>query len=1078
MLETPWRIELFGGLRAVAGPLEITRFRSYRTGILLAYLAHHVDRPHSREGLIEMLWPEAEPEAGQTSLRTALSSLRRQLEPPAVPPGSVLAATRSQVRLNAAAISTDTAEFEAALRTARAARTEEREAPLIRALELYRGPLLPGGYEDWILTERERLETAFLDALGALTALLAPPAEGQPTRLRQKGGRDAGIRAALEWAHHAASAAPLREEPRLELMRLYEAAGQPGPALRQYEELERALRAELDVAPSPHARAAAARLRQELAPEGAGDTQPTPGRRGKRPAPPPVPAAALPAAPAAAPVVPQPLADRLPPSLNRFFGRDHELGRLLELLAPMNDAARVVTITGPGGTGKTRLAVEAARRLNGSRGRWFVPLADLTDPRLIPGAVLDALGVPRSAGIDPMDQLAAAVGAQPGLMVLDNYEQLAPAGAPVVQSLLERLPGVTCLVTSRRRLALPGERQLPVRPLPAPDELPDVDPADPEDLLRYPSVQLFVDRAQAVCPDFQVTKGNAGAVAALCRRLEGIPLAIELAAARAQALTPAQMLERLEAREGAALLARRGGEGTRHGSLWAAIDWSYDLLTAEQRRFFARLSVFRGGCTAEAAAEVCEEPGALEYLAQLRERSLITAEEAGSGIRFRLLEALREYAFERLAPEERSALGLRHAEYFRALAEQGAAELTGPGQADWLARLQAEHDNLRAAIRWSLEAGEAGSECGLLTAAALFRFWVMRGFLSEGREHLSAVLSRAGGARTVARAKALNAAGVLAQHQGDTAQARALYEEALAICRELGERKFAASALGNLGTLAYRTSDYALAWRHLEESTAIRRELGDCWGVANNLNVQAIVASYRGDLDLADRCYGESLALFREVGDRHNTAMLLGNRASLAEKRGDDALAEVLHREALGVYREIDDREDVTLPLAGLASIACKRGDYDAARGYLEEGLTVARKSGSRPRIALLLSRMGSLALETGDPEASAAYIRESLAIYRGTGSRLDIAVLLESLAHLTALQGRARAGRLRAARLFGAAEALRERIGAAHPASERAEYEEHVAAARSGADPGAWAAAWAEGRSLSIEAAIDEALG
>ncbi len=1201
MLAEAWCIELFGALKARLGTVEITRFRSYRTGALLAYLACYRNRTHPREELIELLWPESEPEAGQMSLRTALSSLRRQLEPPGVPPGSVLVADRSQVRLNPPAFTTDVAEFEAALRSAAGAEDPaERSSQLGRAVELYQGPLLPGYYEDWVQTERERLEAAFVDAARDLVVLLA---RGED--------RPAGIRRALEVAHRAVVAAPLREGPHLALVRLYEAAGQPAVALRHYEELERLLREELDAAPSAAARAIAARLRAATLPEareqrsrGAGEQ----GRRGAReqgrrgageqegrraggqaskgaggqasrregkvegsgaPLRPPLVdplrggpplRASNPLVTALAPLPPRDAPARLPPSLNRFFGRAAEMQALLQLLQPLPpctpaspDAVRVVTLTGPGGTGKTRLALEAARRLEDGFGaaRWFVPLADLADARLIPGAVLDAMGVVRSPDSEPVDQVAALLDGRPALLVLDNFEQLAPAGTAVVLRLLQRVPELTCLVTSRRRLALPGERQVPLAPLPVPAD-PPLDssvPPDPETLFQFPSVQLFADRAQGVRPDFQVTRGNAPAVAALCERLEGIPLAIELAAARAQSLTPAQMLERLEERFD--LLARRGAVAEeRHRSLWAAIDWSYHLLTAEQQRFFARLSVFRGGCAPEAAAEVCEEPAALEYLAQLRERSLVVGEEVElpPELRFRMLESLRDYAWEQLSPEERCRLPRRHAEYFLELTRRAEPELMGPEQAAWLGQLQTEHDNLRAAIsacvalggrprgcprsgrrQGAAAGGDSGDrqrrsgpipntehripntehqtpnprmspdELALRLAASLFRFWLMRGFLTEGREHLAKVLACTAEDPTFPRAKALNSAGALAQHQGDSAAAQAYYEESLAILRQVGNPTFIAAILGNLGTLAYRKSDYRAARGLMEESTAIRREVGDQWGIANNLNVLGMIAGSEGNSSLADECYAESLSLFQELGDRHNVALVLGNQASVAMARGEDALAESLYEQALALYREMDDREDITIPLRALGEIACRRGEPEAAASYLQEGLAIARKAASRPGMAPLLATLAELALRSGDHAAAGAHLRESLTIYRDMGNRQGLSELLAAIAHLAAVRSKGRHCPQRAARLFGAAEALREQIGAARAPAERAEHERRVAAARDCGLSGpavpqsairnrgtrasgssameVWAAAWAEGRAMSVEAAVAEAL-
>ena len=350
-------------------------------------------------------------------------------------------------------------------------------------------------------------------------------------------------------------------------------------------------------------------------------------------------------------------------------------------------STRLVTLTGPGGSGKTRLALEATRQITDHTGSrflgpvCFVPLADLSDARLIPAAIAEALALPRADDAEPLGQIVAALaGLPPALLILDNFEHLVERGAPLILALLTRLPALTCLVTSRRRLSLPGERECPVPPLSVPPLfLPDA-PETPALVAQAAGVQLFVDRAQATRPDFQLTRGNAAAVAALCRSLEGIPLAIELVAARAMALTPAQMNARLVQRF-ELLTSRREDKENRHRSLWAALAWSYDLIPPPLRRFFAGLSVFRGGCTAEAAQAVCEEPSALECLTQLRERSLVIVEHEGAEPRFRLLETLREFAGEQLTEGHRERLRARHEEWFLGLAEESRSALRGPDQA-------------------------------------------------------------------------------------------------------------------------------------------------------------------------------------------------------------------------------------------------------------------------------------------------------------------------------------------------------------------------------------------------------------
>ena len=604
-MDAPWRIRLLGALRVEAGETTISRFATSRVAVLLARLAFYPQRAHSREELADLLWPEADLGAGRLNLRVAIASLRRQLEPPPISPGSILVADRSFIGLNPDAFRCDVVEFEAAwAKASRAASPLSKRDALAGAAALYGGDLLPGFYDDWIAEERERLDALHEELCAQQGELAARIPTGQPSIMATE--------SAVE------SAAP---SPRL------------------------------------------------LCP---------------------------------------PRLLRLPIQFTRFFGREQDCTHISDLLEMLD--TRLVTLTGTGGVGKTRLALETAHQITErTASRFagpmcFVPLADLSDARLIPAAIADALALARADDVEPLDQVVAALSElRPALLVLDNFEHLVKRGAPLVLSLLTRLPSLTCLVTSRRRLLLPGEREYPVSPLPVPP-LGLLDAPETPD--QVTSVQLFVDRAQAARPDFQLTRGNAAAVAALCRNLEGIPLAIELVAARAMALSPAQMNERL-AQRFEVPSSRGGDEEDHYRSLWAALAWSYELLSPSLQRFFRGLSIFQGGCTVEAAQAVCTEPRALEFLTQLRERSLVMVDHDGAAPRFRLLETLREFAGEQLSEGERAGLRARHGDYFMAQAEASRAALCGPEQAHWLERLEADNDNLRAALDAAYEDGRA-----------------------------------------------------------------------------------------------------------------------------------------------------------------------------------------------------------------------------------------------------------------------------------------------------------------------------------------------------------------------------------
>jgi predicted ATPase/DNA-binding SARP family transcriptional activator len=1194
----------------------ITRFQTQKTGVLLAYLAFNLQLPHSREVLTALLWPDDELDAARHKLRMALSSLRRQLEPPGVPAGAVIVSSRTTVQLNPEAVSTDMAEYESALQAAyRAGSNPGKARHLAEAVELYRGELLPGYYEDWMESERQRLEESYHRALAGLV-----------DHLEQMGD----LHRALDYARRAVTADPLREEAHGTVIRLLKAIGQPEAALRQYLDLERLLDEQLGSTPSAEILEVGRELRRAR-PERqnwvGGDegtrlrrlkvrqTSPSPPRiqripgdsssswplsePSSLPGDPPeglatgfpagtltflvsevVPLETPEAGKAAAQVIvedcqsllrslirgyggheiqargatlqvafgrasdalaaavagqqaaaahpwpqeavplrirmalhtgevepgeeighcstlqlavrlmqaahpgqllasdktaamlsdssklsPQPidlglyclgegavpqrlyqisypemspgefpppntspgLTSQLPLQITRFFGREAELAQLRVLLT--DPGMRLVTITGPGGQGKTRLATEVARQLleSGSALILFVPLADLAHSALVPAAILDTARLPRHPQLEPLEQLVQALSGQKALLVLDNFEHLVEEGASVVRTLLERLPKLTCLVTSRQSLAIAEEHELPLLPLGVPREA-----ESPQQLLRCESVRLFVDRAQGVRPDFQVTRANAEAVAGLCRRLEGLPLALELAAAWIGVITPAKMLARMEQRF-ELLVSRQRDAPRRHRTLQAAIDWSYQLLSPELQRFFARLSVFRGGWTLEAAEAVCMEPRALDYLDQLRRCSLVLADEPGEEPLFWMLESLQAYAAAQHGPEEQADLRRRHAEYYLTLAELAEPSLQGPDQQLWLDRLERAHHNLRAALSWARETG--ATETGLRLGGALWRFWRVRGYLSEGRKWLVEVLELAPASKsTPARARALHGAGVLACLQGDYQSARSLLVQSLAMARDQNYRQGVAEALSGLAMIAYSRGYYQAVSSLCEEALAVWRELGDQQGIARALDLLGNAALGQGDLQTARTLHEESLTLSRGLHDRHFSAACLNSFGDVARALGEYETARLLYEESLEIHREVGDKIGITGSLIGMGNVALYRGDLESA---------------------------GSL-------------FQESLRIRRELGDRRGIAECLEGLA---AVAG-GRAETEWAARLFGAAEALREGIDCPLPLSARSGHARHAQPGRIPLTVEEYFAAWREGSVTDVEQVIAAALG
>jgi predicted ATPase/class 3 adenylate cyclase len=618
----------------------------------------------------------------------------------------------------------------------------------------------------------------------------------------------------------------------------------------------------------------------------------------------------------------------LPVALSSFVGREPEIAEVERLLGQ----SRLLTLTGPGGSGKTRLALAVAGRLlpELGDGAWFVDLAPVTDPALVPAAVANALGVPEAGGRPILDGLKEHLRDRELLCVVDNFEQVAEAG-PVLEALLGAAPRLRVLVTSRVVLSLRGEQEYAVPPLPVPD--PDRLPGDLADLEALAAVRLFRERAAAASPRFALTAANAPVVAEICARLDGLPLAIELAAIRTKVLTPEQILERLKRRL-ALLTSGPRSLPERQQTLRAAIAWSYDLLTEAERRLFARLSVFTGGWTFEAAEAVCEPESfgldALDGLTSLVDKSLVRrVEPPGRPGRFSMLETIREFGLERLeALGDAEELRRRHAAWFLDLAVAAEPNLTAGDQGEWLDRCDSEHANIRAALRWAVEAGEAGR--AQAAAGALWRFWQQRGHLAEGRRWLEEVLAMPSGQEpTPSRAKALAGAGGIAWWIDQTAS-RALYSEALAIERELGDPARLAEALYNQA-FAVAGDDLEAATGLLEESLALFRQVGDEPGAAQAMVMLVVRDAVAGAWDRVIARLEETVAIWRRLGDRLNLAFCLVWLAFAVGRAGraDDARATAL--EALGLFREAGNPTGVALAFLDLAFLLTWEGRHEDA---------------------------------------------------------------------------------------------------------------------------------------------------
>jgi predicted ATPase/DNA-binding XRE family transcriptional regulator len=790
----------------------------------------------------------------------------------------------------------------------------------------------------------------------------------------------------------------------------------------------------------------------------------------------------------------------LPAPATAFLGREDALAAVRQMLS--RPAVRLLTLVGPPGIGKTRLALQLAQTVlpRYHDGVFFVELAPVTQSDLVVPRIAAALAL-RDSGPRPL--LAALqdfLRDRRLLLVLDNFEQLLEA-APLATVLLEAAPGLKVLVTSRERLHLYGEHVYPVPPL----DLPEAElAAEPESrlppverLLHYDAIRLFGERAMAARPDFVLTRDNAPLVTAICAALGGLPLAIELAAARLHDLPLETIAARLAAdghQPGAGALPLLADPArdrpARQQSLRAAIDWSHDLLDPSERMLFRRLAVFRGGCTPAAVAAVAglgdeAGSGADAGLLSLLQKSVLTPASAmpepGSDHpalpeRIAMLEGIREYAGERLdASGEGAAVRLRHAHYYLELAETAKAQLQGTEQLPWLDRLAREHDNLRAALEWACESRDAA--LALRLAGSLWKFWLMRGHLGEGRRWLGRALaldaSGAAGELQALRANALNVAGNLASASGDYGAASGLYAEALALRRTLGDPAAMASTLNNLALVMQVQGDHAAARRLHEESLDIKRALGDRWGIASTLGNLGALLQDQGEYAAAQRLHEESLAIRRELGDQGGVALALYNRGLALLLQGELDAAEACYAECLGLYETLGDRLGIANVLNNMGEVARARDDLAEARRLYEESLELSRGLGDLAGAANALGNLGSVLHRMGRSREAAMLLRQSLRQRHAANDQRGIAECLAGLAGLANSRGAPE----RAARLFGAMHRLLERTGIQLHPTDRREHDRYAAAARGALDPQAWERAFAAGRALTLEEAVAEAL-
>ena len=769
--------------------------------------------------------------------------------------------------------------------------------------------------------------------------------------------------------------------------------------------------------------------------------------------------------------------NNLPIQPTPFIGRESEVDALQRLLLQQN--VRLVTLTGPGGVGKTRLALQGAAELaeHFADGTWFVSLAPISDPELVIPAIIQTLGLREAREQSPLEHLKGALQVKQTLLLLDNFEQVVSA-APQVAELLTICPQVKVLITSREGLHVRAEREFPVPALALPDarHLPELGV-----LSQYAAVALFIERAQAVKPDFQVTNTNAPAVAEICTCLDGLPLAIELAAARVKLLPPQALLARLGQR--LPLLTRSARDvPARQQTLRKTIQWSYDLLSTQEQRVFRLLSIFVGSCTLQAIEAIAvdfvdDTTSILDAVASLIDKNLVqqTVQE-GEVVRLKLLETIREYGLEMLSSSgEMEKARQVHAAYYLALAQEAAPQLKGPQQAEWIKRLEQEHDNLHALMEWSLEPAPTGPhlEMAFQLGEALKVFWQVLGLYSEGRTFLERALTNTEDVRASVRARALITAADFSTDQSDDDRAEALYQESLVIFRELGDIRGIAFSLQVLAWIVQRKGEN-IALRHslLEESLMLNQELGDKEAIAESLYFLADTDSSQGEYARGSALFEESLALFRELGNKRGIAYCLSQSAMwLVAAMGDQVTIHARLEEGLTIHKELGNKDGMAFSFLTSGLVALSQGDADTALGLAEQSRTLWQGMGDRWHEFWSIALLGRIKAHQGDFTAARAFLEESLARARALDDHWQTAVSLEGLADVIAMQGE----EAWAARFWGAAESICEGIGIAFAPLDHAGNEHAVAVARANLGEQAFATAWTEGRSMTLEQVLAE---
>jgi predicted ATPase/DNA-binding SARP family transcriptional activator len=1024
------RVNLLGGFSVTVGgrliPDSAWRLRKAKDLIKLLSLAP--GRRLHREQVMEKLWAELAPAAAANNLHQSIHAARRALQ----------AGARQRILVFSEGILSlcpdgglwvDADAFGEAARQARSAHDRDL---YLAARELYRGPLLPDDrYEEWVEPERERIRQDHQRLLAELA------------RLEDEAGNYAS---AAEVLHELLVDDPTDEAAHQHLMSVYARNGQRRLALRHFEALKTQMHREIGTDPSAESK----RLYEQIL-TGSFDA-------GTRESAAPAPPGRSPARARTASA-----SHNLPVQLSSLVGREREIGELRGRMA----AGRMLSLVGPGGSGKTRLAIEvaAASLPDFSGGVWLSELAALTDPSLVIQAVAEVLDVREQPNTSLLELVRTHIGRQPVLLLLDNCEHLLEACATLARSLLTSCPRLFVLATSRQPLHVPGELVFRV------PGLTIANPAgglDPQQLAGYESIRLFVERAQAASLGFTLNERNAGDVARICHDLDGLPLAIELAASRAAALPVDVIADRL----GDRFQLLVGGDRTalsRQQTLRATLDWSYNLLSEPERSVLRSLSVFVGGAALDAAEVVCAGPGpsagVVALLGQLIEKSLVVLDDHATGPRFRLLETVREYAQERLLEAgDRLAVESRHAGWCVDFAERAVAALPRPERGPWLTRLEAEHDNLRAAFDRSLADDHAQA---LRLAAGMSDFWLWRAFLTEGRRRLDEALAVMP-ERTDLRARALLGAAMLSIRSGDLEAAERLATESLSICQEQSDSRASCRALHVLALNAWSVDALGSARQLYEQSLDLATTAGWGPGRAAALHALGVVSWYAEDHTGATDLLDRSLALFESLSDKNDLApsmldmgeilvpqpqtdsvrmvfeetfapfqdvpcrtaagYVLANRGMIARAAGDGEHARSCFESSLERFQAIGDERAIGQALGRLGNLATAQGDFARARELLDESLAVRHRIGDARGVTMTEAGLGNLATAEGDFTRARRFLDDCAATFQRRGDMWGYSAALGNLANLAQVQGEL----VEAMRLLEASLASVETIGRA----------------------------------------------